>query len=179
MSIVIDSYTNTSLDIFPADFEPGGKEYGGTSFSAISSRITSCKFYLSGTATNGSLYAQLYAHTGTYGEASGLPTGSPLATSDAVQFVDGTRDWREFTFSTGYSMTEDYYYIMLYFDSMSGVDRIDQSGKMSGDHDGMFAYSDDGSTWSVNTFVTLPFYVYGDPIPREGGEYPLPPYARS
>jgi hypothetical protein len=179
MSIVIDSFTNTSVDIFPAGFDPEGKLYAGTSFSAIDTRITSCKFYLNGNVQNGSLYAQLYAHTGTYGESTGKPTGSPLATSDAVQFVDGTRDWREFTFSSSYRLEDDYYCIIVHFDGMTVTESLSMAGVLSEDHDGMYAESEDGSTWTVNTFISLPFYVYGDPLPRIGDEYPLPPYARN
>ena len=58
----------------------------GQSLSGNGSPITSCAFYLytsGGVTLTGTIYAKLYAHTGTYG-TSGKPTGPVLATSKPV-----------------------------------------------------------------------------------------------
>ena len=58
----------------------------GQSFTGDGRPITSCDFYLyasGGVTLTGTIYAKLYAHTGTYG-TSGKPTGPVLATSKPV-----------------------------------------------------------------------------------------------
>jgi hypothetical protein len=72
-------------------FNSGG---GGT--------LTSVKFYLrKAGAPAGNLTAKLYAHTGTFANNSGEPTGAALATSDAMLATGLTTSFAltEFTFS--------------------------------------------------------------------------------
>jgi hypothetical protein len=57
----------------------------GQSFTAITGTLDSAKFLLQDlqAGSTGSVYAQVYVHSGTYGTTS-VPTGAPLATSTAV-----------------------------------------------------------------------------------------------
>ena len=70
-------------------------------------------------APTGNIYAKLYAHTGTFGTSS-EPTGSALATSDAVDVSSLTTSPVdiEFTFSTPYELLDStqYYCIGIEFD---------------------------------------------------------------
>lgn len=89
----------------------------GQSFTGTAKTITQARFYLGnvGGAT-GSAYARLYAHSGNFGLQQSLPTGSPLATSDALDVSTITADPSNgetiFTFTTGYLMAAGTKYVI-------------------------------------------------------------------
>lgn len=101
--VLIDSYTETadSYRILTAQFPlgSGALAYGQTFRPALNYTLTSCKFSIrrSATALTGNLKAYLYTHTGTFG-AGGLPTGSPLATSNPLDLSTLTTSFVLYTF---------------------------------------------------------------------------------
>lgn len=127
--------------------------------------LSSMKFRLfkSGTPT-GNVYAKLYAHTGTYGTDSEI-TGSVLATSDPVVANSlgddlGNADWVEFTFSTGYELSENTYYVCVieYSDASSNSsNKISVQNKVG--HDGNYATYD--GSWTTYSNGDALFQVYG------------------
>lgn len=93
-----------------------GTNMSGQSITGNGGSLTSVKFYLKKSGTlSGTMYAKLYAHTGTYGTSS-IPTGSALATSDGVAESSLTTSYQliEFTFSTPYTLSNGTYYVIIF-----------------------------------------------------------------
>lgn len=87
MSTLADSYAFSNIDVsegwigFPGDASQAGQTFKpSVSGGLVSFKVKGGRAY--GTES-GSMVAKLYAHTGTYG-STGVPTGSVLATSDAI-----------------------------------------------------------------------------------------------
>jgi len=163
----LDSYSETNADYFDTSL-PQPYQYFGQSFTNTSANtLWSCKFYLkkSGLPAN-NMYAQIYAHTGTYGSTS-KPTGSALATSDAVSASTLTTSSTliTFTFSGANKIAlsaTTYYVVVLKYVSAEEekyvIPGIDTSAVS---HSGNTSYSADGSSWSANEGWDMSFYVYG------------------
>jgi hypothetical protein len=166
--VVVDSYTEVNQYTYAsADWNP----YNGQSFTAsISCKLTSCTFYAFnyGGGGIGNIYAQIYAHSGTYGTSS-LPTGSPLATSDVVDGGSWSSNvaWRTFTFSgvNQINLTSGtYYVIVMYYAGPSTCCShcFAMDIKTNGSASGNGCTSNNGTSWSViNNNKDFDFYVYG------------------
>jgi len=120
----------------------------------------------------GNAYVKLYAHTGTYGTSS-VPTGSALATSDALDTstVTTARLWYTFNFSTPYVMTASTYYTFAieHADcSNTNYIRISRDAS-SPTHGGNFIYWD--TAWAANNTQDMEFYVVGTPYVAPTGQY--------
>lgn len=105
-TITIDSYSEANRDGNWNFYTVNGYKQAGQAITLPSDvSITSVKFYLkkAGSPT-GNAYAKIYASTGTVG-TDAHPTGSALATSDALDVSTLTTSFQliEFTFSTPYS----------------------------------------------------------------------------
>jgi hypothetical protein len=136
----------------------------GQSFKGDGSEISKAKFYLKkfGTTLNGNWRAKLYAHSGIYG-SSGLPTGSPLATSDDVSASGVTTSFSVLSalFSNTYRLVEDVPYVITfeYLNGSAGsciefgIDSVTKS------HLGNYVYRYNG-VWHYDTFDSI-FYVNG------------------
>lgn len=167
MSTLIDSYSEANKD---TAYYTANTYVVGQTFKGNGSTLDSCKFYLS---KNGSptqnCYAELYAHTGTFG-STGLPTGSVLATSDAVSAstVSASFGLITFTFS-GADRIElgdltDYVLVMRH----SGVISTDLDylsvgvDTSSSTHEGNLVLRNTISdAWSYRSSYDTIFYVYG------------------
>jgi len=170
MSILVDNYSESNQDANYNLFDGNYYEYLSQCFEAsISGKLSTCKFYVSrfGAAT-GNVYARLRSMTGTFG-SSGRPTGSVLATSDAVD-ISGISESLElvtFTFSgEQYDLVDgNRYCITIEFTGGSTWYRllvgIDES---SPTHSGNLAYTDDGINWYAVSTEDVCFYVYSDDV---------------
>jgi len=132
----------------------------GISFlNASALNFNSCEFYIkkSGTPT-GSAYAYLYAVTGSAG--SYIPTGSALATSNALDVSTLTTSYQliTFSFASPYSMSAGTNYIIAF--QYTGGDSSDYVvvGEGSTYNGGNGSYYLN-STWSVNPYQPC-FYIY-------------------
>lgn len=177
MATLIDSYGVENGDTgwwgFPADMPLGGQSFN----ASITANLDSVKLLLIRAygAEGGTCVAHLYAHTGTYG-STGVPTGSPLATSDTVAlssipdagggweavigpWVDGATEnsCTEFTFSTPYEIQSGtkYFIILEYTVDNYLLWIVDYT---SPTHGGNSAYWDGSwNSWADD----LIFYAYG------------------
>src|SRR5574343_703571 len=104
MSVIIDSYSESNYNNALTFYSGYSIQKVGQSFHNTNGcNLLSAKFYcIKIGSPTGNIYANVYAHTGTYG-STGKPTGSALATSDAVDVstLDTNPNWKliEFTFS--------------------------------------------------------------------------------
>ncbi|MFH1112068.1 MAG: LamG domain-containing protein, partial [Patescibacteria group bacterium] len=155
-------------------FDPGSDNGQGTIYAgAFSTRIgevfnssggvlTSCKFRLvkNGSPT-GNMYAYLYNVTGAYG-TDAVPTGSPLATSNAVlasTTVTTPGGLVEFTFSDSYLMTSGTKYAIeiVYNEGGDASNYINVRLNVGISYEGnRFLYSTSYSGFSTDAI----FYVY-------------------
>ena len=114
----------------------------------------------------GNCYVEIYAHTGTWG-STGSPTGSPLATSDAVDVstLGSSPSLITYSFSGAnrISLTAGtkYFLVHHYGGTVSAnwvKFGVDSSLKL---HYGNMVWSSDGSSWSPDTSYDVIFYVIG------------------
>jgi hypothetical protein len=165
-AILVDSYTAGT----PSDHTTytGGYIYIGQSFTCTDAVILdSCKFALKkykGSPT-GSAYAQVYAHSGTYGTSS-VPTGEALATSDAFDIASLTTSYQyiKFIFSGANKiiLNGSTYYCIVFYNNNGNTANYVSVERASEGHSGNGFRSTDGITWGgTNDFH---FYVYGKGI---------------
>lgn len=171
---LIDSYSETNIDSWfglPADAAAVGQSFTATS----TVNLASAKFFMTrayGSET-GNAYAKLYAHTGTFG-TSGTPTGSALATSNAVDvttigaggFNVGNFELVSFTFATPYELQNaTNYFITVEYGGGNYLLVGTRGWDNAGTDDGNLSYHD-GSNWAVDTTSgsgvwDMIYYVYG------------------
>jgi hypothetical protein len=85
VATLVDSYSESNQDSY-STLNSSTYVAHGQSFTGSDGKLDSAKFYMKKAGTpSGNIYAYLYAHSGTFGTSS-VPTGSALATSDAVDF---------------------------------------------------------------------------------------------
>jgi hypothetical protein len=168
MATLVDSYSESN-----ANTATGIENISGyvsqiaESFTGDGGILNSVKFHLAKySSPTANMYAHIYAHTGTFG-VNGIPTGSPLAVSDAVSSttLPTPAALVNFTFSGANKIqlsAGTKYFVALYYEGTyqySGVSiSIDSS---SPTHPGNYAYLLDGSWDSLNNYA-LCFYVYRD-----------------
>lgn len=113
--LIYEIYDATQVDGFNCASNPqtltlntsGDYKVGGQSFTGDGGVLANAQFNLYKTSSpTGSIYAKIYAHSGTFGTDS-VPTGSPLATSDAVDVstLGGSAAWVTFTFTGANKIT--------------------------------------------------------------------------
>lgn len=177
---LIDSYSesNSSTDfILNGAVGSGQKSHIGQSFSNTNSiTLDSVKFFLrKNNSPTGNAYALIYSHSGTYGTDS-IPTGSPLATSDAldVSTLSGTtKSLITLNFSSTNRITlssNTKYVAVINFSggsSLTGV--IVGVDTTSPTHEGNYSSSNGGSSWAATVGQDVCFYVYGDTGGDSGG----------
>lgn len=171
--VTLDSYSESNYSGNINPLYSGSTIYVGQSFTNDNEIVLkSCKFYIrkNGSPT-GNVTAQIYAHTGTYGTSS-KPTGSVLATSDAVDVSGLTASLAltTFTFSGAEKITLDastYYVVVINY---SGGDSSNSLfvgyDATSPTHDGNISNSTDGSSWNSSS-SDLCFYIYGGEVTAE------------
>jgi hypothetical protein len=167
--VVIDSYSETHYDV-SGDVSINANSYVGVaqSFtcSVTGSALMRATFYLCRfNFPTGNVVANLYAHSGTYGSTS-IPTGSPLATSAAVDIQtipNADYGLVNFDFSSGYVMTNSAHYCISVEYSGGNTSQALVAGydSTSAVHGGNLSELL-GSTWAQGaTNTDLCFYVYG------------------
>lgn len=164
-STLVDSYSETNYSGDYIQLFTDYIEYVGQSFTATAGNLESCKFYIakSGSPT-GSAYAELYAHTGTFG-STGVPTGSPLATSDAFSVSTLTTSLALTTFNfTGinqYTMVADTkYFIVLRYNGGNNTNYIYIGlDATSPSHAGCYVRA---GGWFYDAAYDTCFYVYDE-----------------
>lgn len=114
----------------------------------------------------GSAYVELYAHSGTYGTSS-VPTGSPLATSKAIDVSKLTTSYQtiEFGFDTQYEMVASTNYVLaIFYGNGDAVNYIEVDGAAVGTHGGN--QSDSGASpasWTAAAAEDLWFQIHVSP----------------
>ena len=176
---LLSSYSESNQDNYLPISNLTGDVYQalGQSFTGDGGLLHSIKFYIKrNSVPTGNLYANIYAHTGTYG-VSGKPTGSALATSSAIDVstVDTSVALVTFTFwnTNKITLTNGTKYVAV-IDGSGVIDtegfgsrRIDvgvdeSSPTYSGNQSMLF----EGS-WSGVASTDLCFYVYREGISSE------------
>lgn len=144
--------------------------FGGQSFTGDGSRLRRVLFELAltGGALSGTVVCKLYAHSGTYG-SSGIPTGTALATSTAINCsgIKLARNWFTFTFDATYMLVSGTkYFVVLETLAGDGSNAIGVSAKSPSQISGNAAFFN-GSSWFAEGTTDWLLYVYGiiPPIP--------------
>ena len=154
----------------------GSVSAAGQSFlNTYTSKLESVKFYLRASGTpNGWLYAQLFAHSGTYGSSS-VPTGAALATSAIVAcsgLSSAAFNLFTFTFSGANQyilQANTHYCIMIY--RTATVDFVYMATDDVGPtHTGNAFMYDTGAWAAINTEDTI-FYLYVSNFGSGDGTY--------
>ena len=166
MATLIDSFTGTADGAITQVY---GNNQAGQDFAVSGNNFTLTSVQLAlqrvGSPT-GSGYAEIYAFTGTYG-TNGLPTGSALATSDAIDVSTISTSINVFstlTFSGSNQITltaGSYYFIVFSFTGGDTSNYIYFGWDSTGSH-GDSAYLLSGGSWT-HTSGAAPFYAYGNP----------------
>lgn len=162
---IVDSYSETNDAPGAYLYVPGDVDILGQSFTGNGTNIYSAKFYCANVpTTGGSLFAEVYTHSGTFGSSS-VGTGSPLATSDAFSASSlGSLSLIElfFTGSNRINLTNGTKYVIaLNGLSVTGGGAAEtHRDTTSPTHPGNLCYKIGGS-WSPQSGQDLIFYVYG------------------
>lgn len=164
----IDKYAESNSSASLSSYAGYIALYQGQSFTNTNSiTLSSCKAYLTKTGSpTGSIYAYIYAHTGTYG-STGVPTGSALATSDAVDVstLTGSQALYTFTFSGANKITltaSTYYCLVIAYNGGNSSNLINVfRDNSSSTHSGNWYYSGNASSWTAANQDMI-FYVYGE-----------------
>lgn len=156
----VDSYseTNQSTD---TTLGSGSNTGAAQSFTPSStSDIYSAKLYLKKTGTpTGNVTVSIYAHSGTYGTSS-VPTGSALATSDALDISTLTTSYvlteLLFTGSNRINLVSGTHYVLVvnYSAGSSLQIGLDNTSSTHGGNASFFF-----SSWNASSSLDLCFYV--------------------
>jgi hypothetical protein len=117
----------------------------------------------SGTPT-GSAYAEVYAHSGTYGTSS-VPTGAALATSDPldVSTLDGTPTLTRFNFSgtDNITLSATYYCVVIRYEGgdASNYILVGRDGSSPGHGGNLADRAVSGGAWTADNAKDLVFYL--------------------
>lgn len=161
---IIDSHpvSNASGNWYNYPETSFGQSFTNTNYAELDSVV----FYLTRTnSPTGNAYAKIYAHTGTFG-TNGTPTGSPLATSDAVDVTSISTSFYvpvTFTFSGSNRiiLNANTKYFVVYSRTETGSVNVLEmrTDAVTPTHSGNSAYSTDDTNWT--SYATdIIFYVY-------------------
>lgn len=157
----IDSYPSTSFSANQA-VRAGAVVGVGNSFTGNGMSVATAQFYLqrSGTIANGSnCFAVIYAHSGTFGTSS-IPTGTALATSNAIDAstLSTTQGLVTFTFPTPYVTVSGTKYVVTFEFAGGSSNKLINAGYGTAAGSGNFS-SKTATTWTANSARRLVFYV--------------------
>jgi hypothetical protein len=110
---VMDSYASSNYD---TDTNTYNNEGSGMSFTGDGGTIDAVQFYLRRVGSpTGNLRMYIYAHSGTWG-STGVPTGSPLATSDPVDVstIGTSMHFEQFNFPTPFTTSAGVHYFAVF-----------------------------------------------------------------
>ncbi|MBF0187070.1 MAG: collagen-like protein [Magnetococcales bacterium] len=155
-SMVLDAHDPLNADTSVALGNSNYRWHGQSFQSGAGGDLERVTFHLKRQdgSTDGPIVAQIYAHTGSYGTTSGLPTGSPLATSDAVNADSISTTAFEtiaFTFSSDRPtlVANTNYVAVLYYANGSSSKYLYISLDQTGNHAGVHCRSNNGTIWSI------------------------------
>ncbi len=165
----IDSYSESNYSAGALLYTAGNNELSQTFYCTSGNILTAAKFYLQkyGSPT-GNITAKVYAVTGTPG-TNAVPTGSALATSDAVDISTLSASYTVITFSfSGAEQIElssaTWYAVAVRYAEGNSVNRLNVGTDTSDPaHGGNYAYY--AGSWTYLTDRDLCFYVEGDELP--------------
>lgn len=169
-SSIIESLIGTQ-DSLVSVYSGSTDQFFGQSFTTTNAiTLSGAQFYLKklGSPT-GAYFATIYAHTGTYG-STGTPTGSVLATSDALDPSVLTTSYvlTSFNFSGANKIplaaNTHYFLIITYAGGDSSDSVIVGIDSTSPVVTGNASFSTNGTSWTPNTTYAPIFYVYGGGI---------------
>lgn len=163
MPTLIDSYSESNYSASIQLYDNSVTRAGQSFQNANSIVLSSCKFYLQkGGSASGDVIAEIYAHSGTFGSNS-VPTGSPLATSDAIAATSLPASFGlvEFTFSGANKITlsaSTYYVVIVKYLGPSSISiGRDSSSPAHAGNQTTYYFS-----WNYNASYDICFYVYGE-----------------
>jgi galactokinase len=124
-TVIDDSYSEANVDTTYSATDTNYKR-GGQSFTSGGGTLDSVVWYLKkGGTPTGNGYAEIYAHTGTYGTSS-IPTGAVLATSDAFDISTLTTSYQLITFhfsgANRISLTNTTNYVAVFYNASGSAD---------------------------------------------------------
>ena len=154
---IADSYSSgTDLAGFGSDPDPS---YIGQTFTGNGEHIKNVIFSMyTNTATTGNIVCYIYAHSGTWG-STGLPTGSPVATSDAIVVTSFAGNFT-FTGAQCVQLVNGTHYVAIaYYAQLTGVQVLLLYKNNTGAHAGNYVSGKSGPTWSYNSSYDLRFQV--------------------
>lgn len=165
------NYSGTLLGLSSTDNKSIGQNFSDSN----TFDLTSVKFYLAkGSGVTGNVTARLYATSG------GAPTGSALASSNSIDASTfnllgggGPNDnlgLIEFTFSTPYRCNGGTTYFIAIEKNNTGIIYCGLDGTSPTDP-GVFYSTTDLSSWFDDTAQDLIYYIYGDIISLNNGNF--------
>jgi len=174
MATIIDSYVEANQNA-EQNILAGSVYATGQAFTADGSILDSAQFFLIKTGSpTGSAFAKIYATTGTFG-TNAKPTGSALATSDAVDISTVTSSYSLISFAfTGVNaitLTNGVNYCVVVSSNNGDGSNLLTVGSdsTSATHAGNSSRSSDETTWSTLLAASdLIFYLYGVTPPATG-----------
>jgi hypothetical protein len=172
---IVDSYSELNVNSYTGvqsfgDTNNQGLGGIGQSFTGDGGVLNSVKFYLSkGGTITGNAFVYIYEHSGTFGSSS-VPTGSPLATSDAfdVSALTTSATLITFNFSGANKITLSNgtkYVVTIQYTGGSWPSNYIAVGQeaISSSHPGNICfYINSISRWGVDPETDVCFYVYAD-----------------
>jgi hypothetical protein len=166
MPTLIDSYasSNGPTYLYSGSYTKAGQSFTVDTYNYV---LDSVAFILHRSGSpSGNCYAVIYGHSGTYGTSS-VPTGSVLATSDAVSASSlySISTTTTFTFSGANKITlsaDTHYIACIVYEGGNSSNFIVIKMKASGSHDGNECVYSSSSTWLYTSGTDTAFYVYGD-----------------
>ena len=132
----------------------------GQSFTGNGRVLSNVVFNLDRISSSGDAYVRIYAHSGTYGTSS-IPTGNPLATSEAVSTSSIPQVPTNIIFNfdnTNKILLEDGTYYFVTMEVESGATIIKRLDFTSPTHSGNYADNSTGS-WVPDATKDLIFYI--------------------
>ncbi|MEI6901160.1 MAG: hypothetical protein WCL00_14885, partial [Bacteroidota bacterium] len=163
----VDNYPESFYTTPVVNYGLANPSVGQTFACWVDKQLDSVKLYLSVlNSPVGNCYVEIYAHAGSWG-TTGIPTGPPLAISDAlnVASVGTSMGLITYTFSGAnrIALSAGTKYVMVhhYGGTVSAnwvKFGVDTAQKL---HYGNMVWSSDGITWSPDTSYDAIFYVIG------------------
>ena len=156
---LLDSYSTSNSDGEFLTYSAGPEV--GQSFLGNGLELIGASFYLSkNSAPTGSMYAKLYAHSGTYG-STGVP-GSSLATSTAISVASLTTSLAvtQFEFDGTYTLVNTTpYFIVVSYSGGDGSNYLKVGRDASSPAHAGNSARNTGS-WAADSGTDVVFYVY-------------------
>jgi hypothetical protein len=165
---LVDSYSQTNQDYAFVISAGSGRYYtAGQAFTAIAGTLDSATFYVERVGvSSGNTYAVVYAMTGTFG-TTGVPTGSPLATSDPVDVITIGTAYALVTFvfsgANRIALTNGTHYVVQFQNNNGDATHNVYLGcdNSSSTHPGNSSRHADTGSWGSGG-QDVCFYVYAD-----------------